>query len=409
MEEKITNMPELKRSGFISHNMLSPFTEGELSGLSFAIKDNIDIANEVTGYGSPSWANTHTTPVINAICLDQLLSKGATCLGKTLSDELAYSLIGVNHFYGAPLNPKAPDRVPGGSSSGSASVVASELVDFAIGTDTGGSIRVPASNCGIWGYRPSHGLISTAGVLALAPSFDTVGIVAQTGEILKKIVQALLAETSNKNEITSSIYFVEDVFQIADKQILEAIKPTMNKISKLCKSKSILLAEITDKHVNCEWLFEQSGLLMSAEIWNTFGSWIEHEKPKLSPGVEYAFNNYAKTVRRSDMQNSLCTKRTFSKKLNNFLYSGNILCFPTTVDLAPKLDDITPEFMTGDYIPRAMGVNAISGLSQTPQITIPIAEVHGVPIGVSFVAGYGQDMILVNFCNELQKQFGICS
>jgi len=149
---------------FVTTETINPYSEGILNGLSFAIKDNIDIKNQTTGYGSPSWIKTHDKPVVNAICLEQLLCEGGIFKGKTKSDELAYSLIGVNSFYGTPINPKAPDRIPGGSSSGSASAVASGLVDFAIGTDTGGSVRVPASNCGVWGCRPSHGTISVAGV-----------------------------------------------------------------------------------------------------------------------------------------------------------------------------------------------------------------------------------------------------
>jgi amidase len=386
---------------FVGKKTIAPYSPGELNGLSFAIKDNIDVANETTGYGSPGWINTHAKPVANAICLEQLLNAGGTFQGKTKLDELAYSLIGVNSFYGAPLNPKAPDRVPGGSSSGSASAVAGEWVDFAIGTDTGGSIRVPASNCGIWGYRPSYGAISVAGVSALAPSFDTVGILAQTGKILEKVMRVLLAENSNGSNVSSSVCFVDDVFQMSDRQLLDKIAPGLNKMSESYKVETLKLAEITDPHVNCNWLFEQLGFLLSTEIWNTFGAWIKNEKPELSPGVEYNLHGYAESANRKDIQTTLYAKKTFQKKINQFLCGGKILCFPTTVDLAPRLDEITPDFLAGEYIPRAMGVNAISSLSCAPQITIPVAEANGVPIGLSFIAGYGQDMMLISFCNQL--------
>lgn len=389
---------------FINKNKIEPHSLGELNGLSFAIKDNIDVENETTGYGSPGWANTHSKPVANAICLEQLLNSGGNCQGKTVSYELAYSLIGVNSFYGTPLNPNAPDRVPGGSSSGSASAVASKLVDFAIGTDTGGSIRVPANNCGVWGYRPSHGVISVSGVLTLAPSFDTVGVLAQTGEILEKVMRVLLAENSDESNNVSSVCLVDDIFQISDKQILDKITPNLNKLSDSYKVQRLKLADITTPDVNCNWLFEQLGFLLSTEIWNTFGSWMKNDKPKLSAGVEFNLNGYAKSANRKDIQSSLYAKKAFQNKIINFLCNGNILCFPTTVDLAPRLDDITPDFLAGDYIPRAMGVNAISSLSCTPQITIPIAEINGVPIGLSFIAGYGRDMMLINFCNQLYKQ-----
>lgn len=386
---------------FVSQNTIAPYLPGELNGLSFAIKDNVDVADEITGYGSPGWIDTHARPVANAICLEQLLNAGGTFQGKTKSDELAYSLLGVNAFYGTPLNPKAPDRVPGGSSSGAASAVAGKLVDFAIGTDTGGSIRVPASNCGVWGYRPSYGAVSVSGVLALAPSFDTVGILAQTGEILEKVMRVLLAEDGDGSNEFPSVCWVDDVFQMSDRQILDALSPGLDQISGDYNVTTVKLAEMTDRHVNCHWLFEQLGFLLSTEIWNTFGAWLKNDQPELSVGVKDSLHRYAEAASRKDIQYRLRAKKAFQNKISTFLCGGKILCFPTTVDLAPRLDDIAPDFFKGDYIPRAMGVNAISGLSRTPQITIPVAEADGVPVGLSFVAGYGQDMPLVNFCSRL--------
>jgi len=389
---------------FLNKNIIMPHSSGELSGLSFAVKDNIDIAGEITGYGSPGWMDTHYKPVVNAVCLEQLLNAGAVCKGKTKSDELAYSLIGVNEYFGTPLNPKTPDRVPGGSSSGSASAVAGGSADFAIGTDTGGSIRIPACNCGVWGYRPSHGAVSVSGVLALAPSFDTVGILAQNGEILEKVMRVLLAEKRGGSHVFSSVCLVDDVFQISDRRIIDGNTPALNKISAFHRVRKLKLAEITDAHVNVHWLFEQLGFLLSIEIWNTFGAWIKSEHPKLSSGVEQNLYAHAETADRKDILSRLRMKKEFQTKMNAFLGEGRILCFPTTMDPAPRLDELTPEFYAGDYIPRTMGVNSISSLSCTPQITIPAAEVGGMQVGLSFLAGYGQDMRLINFCNQLYAE-----
>jgi len=179
-------------NAFVATCDLPPTASGQLDGLTFAVKDTIDVAGFKTGCGNPTWRDSHPAAVVNAVCVEQLLHAGARCIGKTISDELAFSLLGENHYYGTPLNARAPDRVPGGSSSGSAAAVACGLVDFALGTDTGGSIRVPASNCGIWGFRPSHDLISVAGVNPLAPSFDTVGVLANSGHVLANVGLALL-------------------------------------------------------------------------------------------------------------------------------------------------------------------------------------------------------------------------
>ncbi len=183
----------IEQSGaFVETFELAPTGDGPLDGLRFAVKDIIDIAGRKTGCGNPTWRDTHPPARSHANCVEQLLYNGARCIGKTVSDEVAFSLIGENHFYGTPLNPKAPDRVPGGSSSGSAAAVACGLADFALGSDTGGSVRVPASNCGIWGLRPSHGFISVAGVMPFAPTFDTVGVHARTAEILNRALRVLI-------------------------------------------------------------------------------------------------------------------------------------------------------------------------------------------------------------------------
>src|SRR5713101_10067840 len=163
--------------GAIIHR--APRGAGPLSGLSFAAKDLLDVAGVVTGCGNPDWAATHQPAQTDACAVDALLQAGATLVGKTITDEISLGLLGINKFYGTPLNPRAPDRVPGGSSSGSASAVAGGLVDVALGTDSGGSVRIPASFCGLYGLRPTHSRIPTEGMMTQAPSFDTVGYFAR--------------------------------------------------------------------------------------------------------------------------------------------------------------------------------------------------------------------------------------
>src|SRR6476620_7685128 len=209
----------LEQSGaFIEKFTLPPTKDGPLRGLRFAVKDLIDVAGHPTGCGNPTWLATHPPASVSAICVEQLLAAGAQCEGKTITDELAFSLLGENHHYGSPLNPAAPDRVTGGSSNGSASAVACGLVDFALGTDTGGSVRVPASNCGIWGWRPSHGLISLAGVMPFAPTLDTVGVFTRSAELLQRIAAVLLATEAptTTDKPSGSIYLGREAFELAD-------------------------------------------------------------------------------------------------------------------------------------------------------------------------------------------------
>src|SRR5215510_6316024 len=209
-------------NAFVTTFDLPPTGSGSLDGLCFAVKDVIDVAGCKTGCGNPTWRDSHPPAVAHAVCVEQLLRAGARCVGKTISDELAFSLLGENHFYGTPLNPCAPDRVPGGSSSGSASAVACGLLDFALGTDTGGSTRVPASNCGIWGFRPSHDFVSVAGVNPLAPSFDTVGILAQSAHVLAKVGFVLFADAPICVGKPHAIHLIQEAFVFPDADVQKA-------------------------------------------------------------------------------------------------------------------------------------------------------------------------------------------
>src|SRR6266480_1021462 len=220
-------------NAFVTTFDLSPTASGPLDGLRFAVKDTIDVAGFKTGCGNPTWRDSHPAAVVHAVCVEQLLHAGACCVGKTISDELAFSLLGENYFYGTPLNAHAPYRVPGGSSSGSASAVACGLVDFALGTDTGGSIRVPASNWGIWGFRPSHDFISVAGVNPLAPSFDTVGLLAQSGDVLSKVGLVLLAATSVSRNKPTTIHLIREAFGVADADVQEALAEPLQRLREI--------------------------------------------------------------------------------------------------------------------------------------------------------------------------------
>jgi amidase len=385
---------------FVKELDIKPYQSGMLDHLTFAVKDLIDIAGEITGCGNPTWAKTHPVAVANAFCVEQLLSAGGICVGKTITDELAYSLIGENYFYGTPINPQVPNRVPGGSSSGSASAVACGIVDFALGTDTGGSVRVPASNCGIWGYRPSHGLISVAGVNQFAPSFDTVGVLAKSAEVLKQAVSILIGSSRPKCP-QANLFMLEDIFSICDHEIQQELVPLANRIDAINK---INLSKIVGHKIDHTELFDNYVGLQCLEIWSCLGSWIEDTKPEFGTVTADNFYNLAKKAERAKTEVYVRKRELFARKLNDFLGEKNILCFPTTPTLAPLLNTIgqkSQERTSGIYYPRALGINAISGLSRAPQITIPGAQINGVPLGLSLLAAYGQDELLLDMCQNI--------
>src|SRR5471030_518913 len=165
---------------------------GPLAGLTFAAKDLFDVAGVPTGGGNHDWPTGRPIPTKHSFAVQTLLDGGATLIGKTITDEVSLGILGENAFDGTPVNVNAPGRVPGGSSSGSAAAVAAGICDTALGTDTGGSIRVPASFCGIYGMRPTHGRVACGGLMPMAPSFDTAGWFAAGPGVLRAVGAVLL-------------------------------------------------------------------------------------------------------------------------------------------------------------------------------------------------------------------------
>jgi amidase len=193
-----------------------PLADGPLSGLRFGVKDLIDVEGAVTSCGNPDWAALHGPARSDAPVVHTLREAGATVAGKTVTDEFAFSLEGDNVHHGTPRNPRASDRLPGGSSSGSAVAVAAGLVDFALGSDTGGSVRVPASFCGVYGFRPTHGALSLDGVMPFAPSYDTVGWFARDADLMLRIGRALLPTEREPKMNMRRMIFAHDAFAAAD-------------------------------------------------------------------------------------------------------------------------------------------------------------------------------------------------
>jgi amidase len=261
----------------------APRRAGLLSGLTFAAKDLFDVASVVTGCGNPDWAATHGAAETDAWAINALLEAGATLVGKTITDEISLGLLGINRFFGTPLNPRAPDRVPGGSSSGSASAVAGGLVDVALGTDSGGSVRIPASFCGLYGLRPTHGRIPTEGMMTQAPSFDTVGYFARNAATFGRAGTVLLAEQV-VDALPGEIIVATDCFALADEPVRRALLPVLDRLRLAAPVSESLLADGDLR----DWSDHQR-VLQKSEFHATFRDWIDRVNPRLSAEVAGAF------------------------------------------------------------------------------------------------------------------------
>ena len=360
---------------------------GPLGGLTFMAKDLFDVAGHRTSAGNPDWLATHPAARAHAWAVQALLDAGATLTGKTITDELAYGLTGRNVHYGAPTNPAAPDRITGGSSSGSVSAVAGRLADFALGSDTGGSVRIPASYCGVFGLRPTHGRIPTTGVVDLAPSFDTIGWFARDAELMERIGRVLLREKPAETN-PSRLIVGEDLFTLADKEVVAAVEPTLVKAKTFIdKTESARIF----RGDPAEWR-EAFRLLQAREAWQADGAWITKHKPKLGPDVQERFD-IASKVTDAQLEGPRRLREEVTAAMADLLADGAVLCLPSSPVPAPKRDASLE--VLGDVRLRTMALTCVAGLARLPQISIPAGKVGDAPVGLSFIAAQGEDMMLL--------------
>jgi amidase len=395
---------------FVDIFAIEPTSSGPLSGLTFAVKDLIDIAGHKTGCGNPDWRKTHPVAAANGVCVDQLLHAGGRFAGKTITDELAFSLNGENHFYGTPLNPRAPDRVPGGSSSGSASAVSCGLVDFALGTDTGGSVRVPAGNCGIFGLRPSHGVISVAGVMPFAPTFDTVGVLARSSEVLTKAATVLTGREPPGDVTVGNVHLIREALEICDPDVSTALEQPLDRLKDLFTRsvKETSMREVDGEPLGTalEVWYHTYCTVQWAEIWSCLGGWIENVKPEFGPRIKVNFE-HVKNLDRSGVGGGIRKREFLAANLENLLGANDLICIPTAPALAPIKGSLGNDRTSGDYYPRTLSLTAIAGIGRLPQVSLPVAEAGGVPVGLSLLAREGADAFLLAAVRQVVRRLGI--
>ena len=371
--------------------------DGPLSGMSFAAKDIFDVEGHVTGGGNPDWERTHGPAERTAPAVQALLDAGATLVGKTHTDELTRGIMGTNPHYGTPVNPAAPGRVPGGSSSGSASAVAGGVVDFALGSDTGGSVRMPSSFCGLYGIRPTHGRISLDGVLPQAASFDTVGWFARDAETFERVGRVLLQSTVEPGR-PSRLVIAEDLFDVVGEDVRLALQPIVDTIAGM-------IGEQTTERVSSEdiddWMSHQR-ILQMREAWDTQRDWIERTNPRVAFEVAIRYLN-GMSVTDDQVAASNAVRQEARCRINGLLADGAIMCMPTSPSPAPPPDMPVPERVELGY--RIASLTCIGGMSGCPQLNFPLATVDGLPVGLSLMAARGSDETLMRFAVEVADEW----
>lgn len=370
---------------------------GPLAGLTFGVKDIYDIAGHKTGFGSPDWLATHEAAAHTAPVVEKLLAAGADMVGKTQTDELTYSLNGENSHYGTPVNVNAPGRIPGGSSSGSAAATAGKLVDFALGSDTGGSVRAPASFCGIYGIRPTHGRISLQGACPLAKSFDTAGWFARDAVLLERIGRVLLGDERLGDEGAGKqgvALLAEDAFALLDSAAVAALQPALEKI------KAVLgpLQNVTVSHEGLPQWFQAFRVLQGAEIHQQLGAWVARVQPNLGPGVRERMQ-WTATIPEADVASAQGVRDAVRRRMDELLKHHAVLVLPTVPDIAPLRG--LPGAALDDFRARAMSLLCIAGLAELPQLSLPLATLQGCPLGISLIAARGNDGLLLALARRI--------
>ena len=391
--------PDDPLGAFCAHNhaALRGAPDGPLKGTTFGVKDVFHIAGHRTGFGHPDWLLLHPPAEVTAAAVERLLTAGATMVGKTHTDELAYSLTGQNVHYGTPVNPANPDRVPGGSSNGSASAVAGGLVDFAIGTDCGGSVRLPASYCGILGMRPSHGRVPLDGAIPFGPSFDVAGWFARDAGLFERVGQVLLDDHSEPQP-PRRLLVARDAFDMVDDRVTEALQDAVLKTSDIVGSREDV---VVSPEGLADW-FETFRILQAAEIWGNHGQWIESVKPHFGPGVRERFE-WASQVTAADVEAEKEKRSRIRSQIDEVIGEDDVLCLPTSPRVAPFKDTPTDDIEVR-FRHQAMCLLCISGLGGLPQVNLPMASLDGLPLGLSLVGRRGSDLMLLSLARRLMDE-----
>ncbi|KAA6420332.1 MAG: glutamyl-tRNA(Gln) amidotransferase subunit A [Trebouxia sp. A1-2] len=385
--------------GFIDPDLsIEHFGEGSLNGLTFAAKDLFDVEGHVTGYGQPTWRATHGAAIKTSPAVQALLGAGADLLGKTHLDELAYSLNGENTHYGTPINPACPDRIPGGSSSGSAVATADGSVDIGLGSDTGGSIRVPASYCGLLGIRPTHGRVSLENACALARSYDTCGWFARNAQVLRKVGEVLLEPSAKQDAPLTRWLTAADAFDHSDKATTGPRAPSGD-------DRAVRGAPRGDRGQSGGYgitIRLVAGLQNHTEIWQELGAWITANKPQFGPGTKERFEMASKLT-PEEIQTAQEKRKQISAHLQELLGKDGVLMLPTAPGPAPILN--TPPAELDLFRSRLLSLTCIAGLGGLPQVSLPVVKVEGCPVGLSLMGPRGSDEKLLQLTEKLMALF----
>lgn len=375
--------------------------EGTLGGLRLGVKDIFDVRGYPTGCGQPtqlalSGIKTQTAPLVQ-----QLLDQGALWVGKTHTVELTYCMTGKNIHFGTPINPAAPDRLPGGSSSGSSSAVAAGLCEIGLGSDTGGSIRAPASYCGLYGIRPTHGRLSLEGAMPLAPTFDTPGWMTRDLDTLIQVAKAVFLPDSRGSNPKTRWVVAEEHLECLEEGVREQFLAQLKDLGVASTPSSFIRLWSTE----FETLANAFRTIQGFEAWKVHGPFIETYRPALDRAIEERFR-LGQKITLEALHAARIIQQAFKARLADLFEDGVSLILPTTPGPAPYRN--APDSRLAEHRAKAIHLMLTSGLSGSPQITLPLMRHLGAPLGLSILGPPHTDLALCEQAHAILKHSG-CS
>lgn len=401
---------------------------GSLSGETVAVKDLFALVGEPIGAGNPTFLAQGRPEPESAPAVQALLAAGAEITGVSQTDEFALSLAGTNGHYGTPPNPAAPGRIPGGSSNGSAAAVALGEVSVGLGTDTGGSIRVPAAYQGLWGIRPTHGLVPIAGVHPLAQSFDTVGWLTRTPQLLAAVAEVLVPRPKKivpsapsalgGMGTTGSIPTVPkgpmvweaerplgrlrtapSLAELADSEVTEAVQGPVARLEQLNGETAEKLLG-PDPQTLEHWLDEAFQPVQVFEAWANNGVWISQHWASMTPEVaaRYALAAEVTAEQAAAGRQLLGAAR---EAIRAWVADG-VLALPSAASVAPTVEDAqTGSEAAARVRRRNLLLNCVAGISGLPAVNVPATTASGLPAGLSLIGPAGSDRALIRYAARL--------
>ena len=391
----------IERSAFVPHDLTHPIEgrpDGPLEGFTAAVKDMYDIAGYRAGAGNPEWLASQQPAKRHAGAVQRLLDGGATIIGKTICDEFFYSITGANAHYGTPVNPRAPGRLPGGSSSGSAAACAAGACDLALGSDTAGSVRVPAALCGVYGIRVTHGRFDMAGATAMAPSFDAGGWFSASPGLFRRAGDVLLEPSDHVLPIAQMI-ILEDAFETVDEPVATLAEAVLVAAGDRLPVPSRRQAA----PAGLDTWREAMRIVQADEVWASFGEFLTQRRPSLGPGVSERMEIAA---RISDEQLAAAREVTAqaTRRMHELASPGTVLALPTAPSIAPPLTTTGDELES--FRVRVMRLVCMASISGLPQVTIPAGTADGAPVGLSFIGWRGGDEALLSLATTMAPLVG---